>query len=466
MLLQFKEILGDEAAAKAAVDALMAKRVEISWGWVEDYLVVSLGSDHAHVKLAAGDADSALSIPEVFARASAFAGKQPVMLGYGSKALFDKMSKPVEFAKAFAEMTGGLAGILKPEALSGMNADVKRMEGKVQGLFKSVNTPQVDVGYLEGGIRFDVVGGPRSASAGASQALAFSSLTTPTTAMSLVANSVNADSGKTADLIEEGAGMVWGWFDKYGRTMVPEDGKQNVAMVEAMALPMVKEFWKSCRLLGKSFGTNSAVLVDLNGAMPPLPNAPKSAIDGGKMPRLAIAMDLKDRAALSEAWKGFEKIIKQGLALVPQGADAPPVPEVKKEDKDGVEIHFVDLPIKMGDLLPHVAISKDKWILSTSPSYSVELSKLPAAGTAKLDGSMRIDFGAVSNFADHWLKLAASNPGEFFPQSGQAEDFAKNKPTVDAVMKLVRAFKSMDVQMGEEGGKRHSTMSLQVEDLK
>ena len=467
MLLQLKELLGDEAQAKAAVDSLMAKRFEFTWGWVEDYLVMSIGSDHAHLKLATGDADSALSIPEVAARAAMFAGKKPISLAFSGKVLFDSMSKPMELAKPFADMTASLQGIIAPDAIKGMTADVKRMEGKVQDLFKSVNSSQVGVTYLDGGLRMDLLGGARSANATASQPLTFSTLMTPTTGMAMIGRTNGTNGEKTNDLIEEGAAMLWSWYEKYGRTMVPEDGKQGAAMMEAMALPMVKEFWSSCRKLGKALGDQSATLVDLNGNMPPLPNAPKMVIDGGKMPRIAIAMDLKDRAALSEAWKGFEKIIKQGIALIPQGADAPPVPEPQMKKEGDVEIYFVDLPIKLGDLLPHIAISKDKWIMSTSPSFSLELAKLPATGTAKQDVEMNMNFGAVANFADQWVKLAASNPTDFFQgNSGTAEEFQKNKPIIDAVIGLVRAIKSANVQMGEEGGKTHATMSLQVEDLK
>lgn len=466
MQLQLKEVLGDEAAAKSAVDALMAKRIEISWGWVEDYLVVSLGSDHAHVKFAAGDADSALAIPEVAARASMFAGKNPISLEYQSKALFDAISKPMDLAKQFGEVTQALQGIIAPDAIKGMTDDVKGLEAKVDALFKTVNSSRVGVGYVEGGIHMDSLGGPRSANAVASSPLTYSSLSTPTTALALFSHSNSTAGPKTGDLIEDGAAMVWGWYEKYGRKMVPEDGKQGAAMAEAVALPIVKDFWKSCRQLDKAFGDNSAMLMDLNGAFPPAPGAPKAVLDGGKIPRIAIAVELKDRAALSEAWKGFEKIIKQGVALIPQGADAPPIPEPMMKKEGDVEIHYVDLPIKMGDLLPHIAISKDKWIISTSPTYSAELAKLPASGTAKQDAEMRADFGVMSNFADHWFKLAASNPAEFFQSPSATEDFQKNKPLIESVLSLVRAVKSAGIQTGEEAGKTHMTLSLKVEDLK
>jgi hypothetical protein len=347
-----------------------------------------------------------------------------------------------------------------------MTDDVKKIEGKVQDLFKTVNSSAVGVTYIDGGIHMDLLGGPRSANAAPSQPLAFSSLMTPTTAMALIGRNGGTNSTKTADLIEEGAAMLWGWYEKYGRTMVPEDGKQNAAMVEAMAVPMVKEFWKSCRVLGKALGDNSAMLVDLNGTMPPLPNAPKMVLDGGKMPRIAIVMDLKDRAALGEAWKGFEKLIKQGIAMIPAGADAPTVPAPRVKTEGDLEIHYIELPVQLGDMLPHIAISKDKWIMSTSQSYSAELAKQAASGTLKTDTEMRMNTGSLATFAEHWMKLAASNPSEFFQNPSAAEDFQKNKEMIDTAIRLVRAVKSMSIQMGEEGGKTHTTMSLSVEDSK
>lgn len=466
MQVQFKEILGDEAAAKAAVDAIMAKRVELSWGWVEDYLVMGLGTDHSHIKLATSEADSALAIADVATRAAMFAGKNPVGLSYTSKALLDSMSRPMELAKPFGELAASLQGIVTPDAIKGMTDDVKKIEGKVQALFKIENSAAVGVSYLDGGMHIDMLGGPRSANVTASQPLAFSSLVSPTTLLSIVGRSNGTNSTKTAELIEDGTAMLWSWYEKYGRTMVPEDGKQNAAQVESIAIPMVKDFWKSIRAFGRAFGDNAALLVDLNGAMPPLPNAPKMAIDGGKAPRFAMVMDIKDRAALAEAWKGFEKLIKQGIVLIPAGPDAPAIPEPKMKTEGGLEIHYVELPMPTGDFLPHIAISKDKWIMSTSPTYSAELAKQAASGTAKLDGEMNMNMVALANFADYWLKLAASNPAEFLQSPTAAEGFQKQKGMIESVISLVRSIKSMRITSGEEGGKSHTTFSLSVEDAK
>jgi hypothetical protein len=52
---KLKELLGDEAKAKAAMDAIVSKRVEVAWGWVDEYLLISIGTNHDHLKLAPSD---------------------------------------------------------------------------------------------------------------------------------------------------------------------------------------------------------------------------------------------------------------------------------------------------------------------------------------------------------------------------------------------------------------------------
>jgi len=104
--------------------------------------------------------------------------------------------------------------------------------------------------------------------------------------------------------------------------------------------------------------------------------------------------------------------------------------------------------------------------MSTSPNYSAELAKQAASGSLKADAEMQMNLGGIATFAEHWVKLAASNPTEFFQNPGAAEYFQKNKETIDTAIRLIRSIKSMGIQMGEEGGKAHTRMSLSVEDSK
>ena len=51
----------------------------------------------------------------------------------------------------------------------------------------------------------------------------------------------------------------------------------------------------------KGLGKNRALLVDLNGEFPALPKLPKEFADHGKLPRLSLFADVKDRQAVGKA---------------------------------------------------------------------------------------------------------------------------------------------------------------------
>lgn len=462
---QLKELLGDEDKAKEVMTAILAKHVELAWGWVDEYFILSIGTDHAHLKLATSDADSALAIPAVARRATEFLGKNPLGLSYGSAAMFGKIHRPMEFSKPFNAVTDELQGLIKPEHLSAMRADVKRLESKAQQVFTTTFDASVAVNYWDGGIRGESFGGTRQTAIDSSKPLGFSSLLTPSTFLLLDSRTDAATSQRFADFVEESAGTLWGWYEKYGRTMVPEGERQGAAMIEALAIPIVKDFWKSCRQLGKALGDESAVVLDLNGPMPKLPNVPP-AFAGGKIPRLAWVWELKDRAAAAEAWKGFDKIIKQLAAFVPQGAADQAMFEPQMKMNGDAELHFIPLPMPTDDLLPNITITKDRWILSTSPILSEELaSKLAATGGAPLGGEWRMQFPALCDLGDAWVKLLGKGGASSLNAGGGTGQVDKME-AIGNLLRLARSFSAIEMRIFEAEGQTRTSSFLKLEDLK
>jgi hypothetical protein len=205
------------------------------------------------------------------------------------------------------------------------------------------------------------------------------------------------------------------------------------------------------------------LVIDLNGTMPKLPDMPPFLADG-KAPRIAYVAELKDRAALTESWKGFASIIKQVTALLAENAPQTiPEPQMKKEGD--VEIHFVPLPIETGDLLPHIAISKDRWIISSSPSYSKELAAKPTGGGAPLGIQGVISFSALWNFGESWLGVVDKNAEQMLG-ARDAKEFKQIRPLLDTVLQLARSLQSAEVKCFEEGGKARTSLFLKIEDLK
>jgi hypothetical protein len=461
MLTQLKEVLGDEAKAKQVAASLGAKKIEIAWGWVGDYLIVSFGSDHAHVKFAASDADSALAIPVVARRAAQFLDKKPLGLGYASAAMFEALHGKLEFADKFKKISDELQGLLQPAQITAMQADVKRIEGKAQALYAAKYDPMVSLGYWDGGLRGEAFGGIRQTTFDTTKPLGFGSLLSKSVFLFADGRSNSANDGKYADLIEEVAATLWSWYEKYGRAMVPPKEQQGAAMIEAMGLPMVKDFWAASRTLSKALGDESALILDLNGSVPKMPQIPPNLADG-KVPRMAWVAELKNRAGVSEAWTGFDKIIKQLAALAPGPL---PAPQMKKEGD--VEIHFIDLTIPTDDLLPHIAISKDRWILSTSPSLTKEItSKSSATGATPLGNEWRLQPPAACDLAEAWLKVMDKDPAFFFHSSSDQAEFAKLRPTFAELLKLGRSIQSLEWRIFSEGTETRNSTYLKLEDIK
>lgn len=464
--VQLKEMLGDELKAKEAMTALMTKRAELAWGWVGDYLVISLGPDHSHLKFATGDADCALAIPAVARRAKEFLPKRPMNLAYVSGTMFEKIAGPMDLSGPFTSLTEELRGIVKPEHIDAMRADVKRMEGKAQAIFTTKYDSTVQVEYWDGGIRLESFGGARQMMLDPSKPLTLTGLLSPSVFLLADSRTNSATSAKIADFIAESAGIAWGWYEKYGRTMVPADERQKAAGMEAIAVPMVKDLWSASRVLSKALGDESAFVLDLNGNMPKLPDMPPVMAEG-KVPRLAWVWELKDRAAVGEAWKNFERIIKQLAGLMPPGAGAPPVPEAQMKKEGNVELHFMPLPIPTDDLLPHIAITKDRWIFSTSPSFSKELATRSAAtGGTPLGSDWRIQFPALWDLGETWMKVVDKDPEGFFRNTRDAKQWdEKMKPLFRDLLGLMRSMRALEWRMFEEEGQTRNSMFLKLEDL-
>ncbi len=460
--LQLKELLGDEAKAKEALNAIVAKRVEVAWGWVDDYIVLAFGSDHNHVKLAASVADSALSIPDVAKRGGQFAAQRPHGLSFLSKATFEALAGKIEFADHFKSFAEELAGILKPDQIEAMVADARRLESKAQALFANTYDSAVQVDIWDGGFRSEMFGGARNKTFDSSKPLTFGSLAGAATLMLLDGRTNAAHSKATSDFIEDAAATLWGWYEKYGRTMVPESERQGAAMIEATAKPMLVDFWRSSRKLGQGLGDESALVIDLSGPVPKLPDVPPFVTEG-KFPRIAWVSELKDRAAVSEAWKGYSSLIKQVAALANQ-AGAIPEPQMKQEGD--AELYYVPLPMPTDDLLPHVAITKDRWMISTAPSFTKEVlakAGAPASGQP-FGGHWDLNFTALWDYADLWLKVLDKNGSQVFSPS-DAKGYEEARPLIDIGLKLARSLQGLEWHLHDEGGLSRNSVRLKLKDL-
>ena len=118
-------------------------------------------------------------------------------------------------------------------------------------------------------------------------------------------------------------------------------------------------------------------------------------------------------------------------------------------------------------LLPHVAISKDRWIISTSPSLTKELtSKAAASGGVPLGVEMRAQIPAICDHLEAWLKVVDKDPTFFFHSSSDQKEYATLRPTFGELLKLGRSIRSLELRVFSEGAASRNSMFLKLDDVK
>jgi len=137
------------------------------------------------------------------------------------------------------------------------------------------------------------------------------------------------------------------------------------------------------------------------------------------------------------------------LAAMQTGVKLPTEPVSKKDGN--VEMFGFELPMNLGDVWPHTAVTPTQWFLSTSPSLTKELAgKTPVAAGPACGSHCRVNFPALWDFAAHWLTIIPIGPNET-----EKADFA---------LTLARSLGSLDFVSGEQSGQAHDTMHWTIKD--
>lgn len=441
-------MLGSKEKAQQFLDKFKTKTIELSWGWVDDYLVLSLGKDHSHLKLSS-PADSVLSRPEVAARAAAWQAKQPLVLSYLSK----------ETNQALANAFGGIGETLvslaemgakqSPFPLDGIIADLKKLAARAKEFRPGDITASVATAWWEGGLHIESFGGPKPRALDSSKPLTGSSLAGPATVLLYESRINEAESDKTFAFIEEAAGVLFESYQKNIKPSIPQEQATGLVVAEGFAVGILKDLWKNFQQFRAAIGAESAVVVNLDGTMPPLPNVPEE-LKSMKFPRVVMVTDLKDPAKLSEAWKGIGTAINGIITF--SGAPVKAAPVEKKEAD--LTIWGYELPMDLGDLWPHFGVAGQKWYAGTSPALTKEAAaKAPAPAGPASGMHLRVNFTALWNTIGSFMAIA--------PGSGPQE-----KQMVTDMLSLMGSVSELDIRTGEDKGDAHHKVLLRVSDAK
>jgi len=452
----------DPKEADDTFQALLARRVEIAYGYVGDYFVASIGSDHAHLKLAANFGESVLSRPEV-AVAANYAGKPLFSFSWSSPELMAGMQRKLQLSPYYEKLKPEITRSLASGDAAKLETDLKRLDTEADAVFTQNFTPMVGVCYRDHGLRGETFGGIKPTGAAP---LKFS--TVPPADTFLWVDSVS-DPVRAAALriwFEDLATTSYDTFQRVGLPLVTDAQRMQFGLFQTMGLPKLVDLYKISRdQFAKSLGSEAAFALDLNGEIPALPMIPPQLHDGGRMFRVAYMSDVQDRALLGQSWTSYLKLLRDIAQMIPQAAMLPGgIPDATNEVVDGVTLSYYKPPLETGDLLPNIATTDKTFVMSTSRTWSLALTKsaMNAAAPAKpLSLDFHVNFKPGIDFAVTWMALAAQYPNIFFSgDQAKAEQFKKLQPDLTSLLNALRPLQGIDGQVFEENGVRRMSSAI------
>lgn len=224
--------------------------------------------------------------------------------------------------------------------------------------------------------------------------------------------------------------------------------------------------WKALRGdLADGLGAEAALVVDINGSLPKVPNVPAVVLEEGKIPRISYVSKVADRAKLQASWKGLNSSIENILKTVSDilGGEVPMQVPMSSEKND-LKTWFVPIPFQNDDFVPSVSVSDELFLASTSKTFSESLAERfkKGGGESRKGAWLRVDFKVFHQYARQWLDLVEDNADELIPSDSVRADFDANKPMIKKAMEAFSSLEELTFHTRAEGGRTRVSMHLKA----
>ncbi len=223
--------------------------------------------------------------------------------------------------------------------------------------------------------------------------------------------------------------------------------------------------WDALATADSGLGRETALVVDLKGAMPPLPGVSQELVDGGRFLRASVISPVTDRAKLKDSWTKLDGSLKNIFKTVSElaGEDIPMQQPISSE-KDGLMTYFFSFAFMTDDFMPSVSVS-DKWMVaSTSKLHAHELTAAADAATAgsRKGAWLELDFDALREFTADWVALMEKNGEAALGGPEQLAAFKEQLPRIQQGLAAFEEFDQMSFSERREGGKLRTSLHIKT----
>lgn len=466
---EMEKTLGEEAF-KAYVDIISKKKLTFLVGEVDKYVVIFVGGTAEQLKLAKTADESMLADAEM-GFTKQFAEKDIIGLLYSSSSM---QKVGYEHGGYLKDLVRGILSGLKTSENFG---DTRVLEALLGDVVAKENTIMAEhkasrmgaVAYLEEGFKVDFFGGDNAPAYDFESKRTLAPLTqgddilfsaswvTNPAYMDKVLEYFDAIGSSSYQIAKQVSTLKVDEADfnefQQGFTMFDNDFKDD-----ALAI------WKALRVdLTAGLGSESAIVVDINGEMPSVPEVPAPIIKNGKIPRIAFVSTVDDRAKLAGSWDNINKAAESLLAKVEKfgGPKIPMQRPMLSESKDLASWSF-PVPFTHQNCLPSLSLSDKLFVASTSPDFSKQLvGKYDAAKTGEAGAEMVLNFGPAFKLAADWVKLIDAE-GKGFLSEHELKEFQEGKEIFEKCLKASEEVEKLTIKCSKKNGEVHSTLHLKT----
>jgi hypothetical protein len=465
-----KEKLGEDDVTDLT-KVVAEKNLLVVTGMVGDYVVLFAGSRKEDLRLASSPEESFAS-SDVLAFADPYLGKNPVAVAYSDKGVINGVLSSDGISTIASAIRDAIAGNGKVDTreIESLLEVISEREKDLQSLVTASDFGMVAL--FEEGFKIETFGGSNSVNIQSEITNRMGDVGNGKDAavfMNWTANPVygiklNAYLESIVETTYAVARNVSTWEVEENESFA--SFQQGFAMFDEKFSGDLLKVWSALSEdMNDGLGHETAIVVDLGGEMPALPDVPQALVKAGKFPRLSMIKPVKDRAKLTTAW---EKINSSGESLMKvvsemQGSDQA-FPKPMSSQNNGLTSWWISAPLFTDDFSPSVTLD-DKWfVLSSSKKHAAELAQKAQTSNSGMTGAyMIVKFDALRACAEHWLKVVDENQDAVFKENESAkEDFDENKTMVKDALNAFSELEQMTLHTRKESGVERSSFHLKT----
>jgi len=466
-------IFGGEIEIKRLAKAIAGKNLHVATGVYGNYVLVFVGGRMEDFKLAESTESSFLAEKDA-SFLKQHADKDVRLITYVEE---DSLRILAGKSQMLAPMLAGIKEGLENVEVFGDTRDVQTLLGhaiSTEGqLFKMGSyTTSGTVGFIEDGFKIESYGGSSRPYLAFGKPHRFADLGESDDVV-LFANSTSDPefSGKLMDYLNSLGEAAYLMSKQASALDINEpdflEYKQAFGLFDQLAASEMGEIWSALSTdFSEGIGDESALVIDLKGTLPKVPEVPAKVIESGRLPRLALVYPVTDREKIGKTWTRINGSITKMLT---KAAEAKlfefPMQEPIVSEKDGFSTYFFSIPTITKDANPNVTISDELFLASSSPLFNSELSGMIAkeAKTKRSGSYLKVNFTTLLDFATYWVKLAQENPDEFFKgRESDKNEFLANVPKIERVIAAMGELQDLTAHTREVDGKVRSTIHFRT----